>query len=223
MPSHTRATSFPVWCRRANPSAPDLTCPEDSMSWLDRVFGRRAAPMRLHGVTIELQNSRPDINDATVLERLDEALGLIARYAPERLRHLQRDVKGIRVMRFPTRGAYFPDERIILTELTFLARRDMPASPVASSILHESVHARVHAFRRRMGGHSSAPEDMAREERLCRRAELAFGRALPPDLGAPVVERAMASLAMQDADVAPVVDWTLAAERQRAVDEGNTH
>jgi len=193
------------------------------MSWLDRLFGRRAAPMRLHGVTIELQNSRPDINDATVLERLDEALGLIARYAPERLRHLQRDVQGIRVMRFPTRGAYFPDERIILTELTFLARRDMPASPVASSILHESVHARVHAFRRRVGGHSSAPEDMAREERLCRRAELAFGRALPPDLGAPVVERAMASLALQDADVAPVVDWTLAAERQRAVDEGNTH
>lgn len=196
---------------------------EAGMSWLARLLGRDSAPMRLHGVPVELQNSRPDIDDAAVLERLDEALGLIARYAPERLRHLQRDVRGIRVMRFPTRGAYFPDDRIILTELTFLARRDMPASPVASSILHESVHARVHAFRRRVGGRSSAPQDMAREERLCRRAELAFGRALPPDLGAPVVERALASLNLQDADVAPVVDWTLAAERQRAVDEGNTH
>ncbi len=193
------------------------------MSWWARLLGRNTEPMRLHGVAVELQNSRPDIDDAIVIERLDEALALIARFAPERLRHMQRDVRGIRVMRFPTRGAYFPDERIILTELTFLARRDIPASPVASSILHESVHARVHAFRRRVGGQSSAPDAMAREERLCRRAELAFGRALPAELGAPVIERAMATLTMADADVAPVVDWTLAAERQRAVDEGNTH
>jgi hypothetical protein len=174
-------------------------------------------------VAVELQNGRPDIDDAVVIERLREALTLIARYAPERLRHMQRDVRAIRVIRFPTRGAYFPDERIILTELTFLARRDISASPVASSILHESVHARVHAFRRRVGGQSSAPDAMAREERLCRRAELAFGRALPAHLGVPVIERAMATLTMADADVAPVVDWTLAAERQRAVDEGNTH
>lgn len=192
------------------------------MSWLTRWLGRSATPQRLHGVAVELQNSRPDIDDALVMARLDEALALIARYAPERLRHLRRDVRGIRVMRFPTRGAYLPAERIILTELTFLARRDISASPVASSILHESVHARVDAFRRRVGGQSSAPDAMAREERLCRRAELAFGRALPAALGAPVIERAMATLSMADADVAPVVDWTLAAARQRAVDDGTT-
>lgn len=208
---------------RAHPLTPDLMYREDGMSWLARLLGRGAAPRRLHGVAVELQNGRPDIDDDIVLARLDEALSLIARYAPARLRHLQRDVRGIRVMRFPTRGAYFPDERIILTELTFLARRDISASPVASSILHESVHARVHAFRLRVGGQSSAPDAMAREERLCRRAELAFGRALPAELGAPVIERAMATLTMADADVAPVVNWALAAERQRAVDEGNTH
>jgi hypothetical protein len=59
---------------------------------------------------------------------------------------------------------------------------------------------------------------MAREERLCRRAELAFGQSLPPALGAPVVERAMQSLALGDRDVAPVVDWQLARERQDAAD-----
>ncbi|MBU6366932.1 MAG: hypothetical protein KJT01_12040 [Gemmatimonadetes bacterium] len=169
-------------------------------------------PRRLHGVPVALVNARPDIDSAAVLERLDEALALIAQYAPHRLRHLQRDIRGIRVERFPTRGAYFPDTRTVLTELTFLARRDISAAPVASSILHEGVHARVHAFRTRVLRGVAAPVG-AREERLCRRAELAFGRALPAELGAPVVERALASLALADAEVAPAIDWTVAMGR----------
>jgi hypothetical protein len=60
--------------------------------------------------------------------------------------------------------------------------------------------------------------DPAREERLCRRAELAFGLALPPELGAPVVERALASLALDDAGVAPAIDWEVARGRQDAAD-----
>lgn len=166
----------------------------------------------LHGMPVQLVNGRPDIDDAAVLERLDEALALVAQYAPHRFRHLQRDIRGIRVERFPTRGAYFRDSRTVLTELTFLARRDISAAPVASSVLHEGVHARVHAFRTRVLGGVAAPVD-AREERLCRRAELAFGRALPAELGAPVVERALASLALGDAEVAPAIDWHVAVGR----------
>ena len=46
------------------------------------------------------------------------------------------------------------------------------------------------------------PRDLiAWEERLCRKAELAFGLRLPN--GAAVVERARASLALSDQDVAP--------------------
>jgi hypothetical protein len=186
------------------------------MNLLNRL--RRAfttpSPQRLHGVPVQLVNARPDIDSAAVLARLDEALALIAQYAPHRLRHLQRDIRGIRVERFPTRGAYFPDSRTVLTELTFLARRDISAAPVASSILHEGVHARVHAFRTRMRGPGGAPVN-AREERLCRRAELAFGRALPEALGAPVVERALATLALADAEVAPAIDWTVAMGKVR--------
>jgi hypothetical protein len=59
----------------------------------------------------------------------------------------------------------------------------------------------------------------AREERICRRAELDFGRALPPELGAPVVERALASLELADAEVAPSIDWNEAMRRQQAVDD----
>ncbi len=130
-----------------------------------------------------------------------------------RLAHLRRDARRIRVARFACRGAFFPDDRTVLTELTFLARRDITAAPVAASILHEGMHARVD----RLGLHP-ASRDPAREERICRRAELDFGLALPPSLGAPVVERAIASLALADEDVAPAVDWAEAQRRQDAVD-----
>lgn len=168
----------------------------------------------LHGVPVHVVNTRADIATADVLERLGEALALISTYQPWRLRHLQRDISAIRVERFPCRGAYDPSRREIITELTFLARRDITAAPVASSILHEGVHARVDvAGVRRVG------RDMAREERLCRRAELAFGLALPAELGAPVVERARESLRLADAEVAPVIDWEEAQRRQDAIDQ----
>jgi hypothetical protein len=167
----------------------------------------------LHGVPVEVINTRPDIATADVLARLDESLALIGTYQPWRLAHLQRDIHGIRVERFACRGAFIPQDNVIITELTFLARRDITAAPVASSILHEGVHARVHAM-----GVFRIEADLPREERLCRRAELAFGLALPPALGAPVVERAMASLSLNDRDVAPLVDWQEAQRRQDAAD-----
>ena len=188
------------------------------LSWLGGADAAAPAPAAerhvVRGVAVDVENSRPDIATADVLARLDEALGLIERHQPWRLAHLRRDARRIRVARFACRGAYFADDRTVLTELTFLARRDISAAPVASSILHEGVHARVHA----MGVVRRDETDLAREERLCRRAELAFGRALPPELGAPVVERALATLDMDDADVAPAVDWNVAARRIDAVD-----
>jgi hypothetical protein len=168
----------------------------------------------VRGIDVMVENSRPDIATADVLERLDEALGLIERVQPWRLRHLRRDLRYIWVVRFACRGAYFPDERACMTELTFLNRRDITAAPVASSIVHEGMHARVDRMGVRREG-----RDRAREERLCRRAELAFGLALDPSLGAPVVERALASLELSDRDVAPVVDWQEAQRRVEAVDQ----
>src|SRR3954464_12116933 len=127
----------------------------------------------LHGIRVVVENPRPDIATSDVIAPLDEALGLIARHQPWRLRHLQRDLRQISVVRFPCRGAYLPAERVCITELTFLARRDITAAPVASSIVHEGMHARAH----NMG--VQPDRDMAHEERVCRRAELDFGRSLP--------------------------------------------
>jgi hypothetical protein len=100
-----------------------------------------------------------------------------------------------------------------MTELTFLARTDITAAPVAASIVHEGMHARVHA-----ACQPGSPRDRAHEERLCRRAELDFGGALPANLGAPVIQRALASLELDDQDVAPTIDWNEAQRRQNAID-----
>ena len=167
----------------------------------------------LHNIRVVVENTRPDIATEDVLHRLDEALSLIERYQPWRLRHLQRDLDELRVVRFPCRGAWIPDEGACVTELTFLNRRDITAAPVASSIIHEGIHARVDRM-----GVSRYSRDRAREERLCRRAELEFGHSLPSELGAPVIQRALESLALDDQGVAPAVDWNEALRRQDEID-----
>ena len=167
----------------------------------------------VRGFRVVVENARPDISTAVVLQRLDDALGLIEEYQPWRLRHMRRDLNQFWIVRYPCRGAFLPETRTCMTELTFLARTDITAAPVASSILHEGAHARIHAM-----GVQYSSRDSAREERICRRAELEFGRALPAELGAPVVSRAEASLEMSDSDVAPTIDWDEARRRQRAID-----
>jgi hypothetical protein len=175
-------------------------------------LGQRLGVFQLRGFTVVVDNTRPDIATGDVLARLDEALELIERHQPWRLRHLRRDLKQLRVIRFPCRGAYFPEHRACMVELTFLSRRDIGPATVASTIVHEGMHARVH----RMG--VSEVRDRAHEERICRRAELEFGQALPADIAGPVVERALASLELADQDVAPEIDWEEAMRRQAAID-----
>jgi hypothetical protein len=187
------------------------------MGLADRVRQLLADKLGIHmmrGFTVVVDNSRPDIATADVLQRLDESLALVEQYQPWRLAHLRRDLKQIRVMRYPCRGAYFPAERACMIELTFLARRDIGPATVASTIVHEGMHARVHVM-----GVEEHSRDRAREERICRKAELQFGQALPPEIGTPVVERALETLQMQDDEVAPDIDWQEALRRQNEIDQ----
>ncbi len=167
----------------------------------------------VRGFPVLVENSRADIATPDVLARLDEAIALIERHQPWRVQHMRRDLQLFWVVRYPCRGAYFPKERMCMTELTFLARRDITAATVASSIVHEGMHARAH----RMGVRPET-RDLAHEERICRRAELEFGQSLSPELGAPVIERALMSLQLSDEDVAPTIDWNEAMRRQAEVD-----
>jgi hypothetical protein len=166
---------------------------------------------QIRGFPVTITNTRSDIATSEVVQRLTEALDLIARYAPRRFRRMQRDLAGLVVRRFPCRGAYFPQERQCLVELTFTVNPRHTLPEIASSIVHEATHARIAS----MCG-PLPQEQRAREERLCRQAELEFGLALPN--GDVVVERARWALVMSDQDVAPAVDWAEGARRVAARD-----
>ncbi|HET6779518.1 MAG TPA: hypothetical protein VFH26_11550 [Gemmatimonadales bacterium] len=168
---------------------------------------------RIFGLRVRIENSRADIDSAEVLARLERALDLIATYAPRRLRRMKRDLDGIVVRRFPCRGAFFHQERECLVELTFTVNPRHSLAEIAASIVHEATHARLATMCGPLPNHHRP-----REERLCRKAELEFGLAIPD--GQVVVERARVALAMADQDVAPAVDWVEASRRVQAVDRG---
>jgi hypothetical protein len=163
------------------------------------------------GIDVLLENTRPEISDDDVFARLEAVLALIDQYAPAKLRRLRKDIAGIDVKRFACRGAFFGETRRVLTELTFVVNRDFSLAEIASSILHEGVHARVHA-----AGVFRTPASLAKEERLCRATELWWGQTVPD--GQRVIERANVLLTMSDEEVAPIVDWRVAAQRVAEAD-----
>ena len=187
------------------------------MSWWRDAVTRAAERFmtdtrKIRGVWVTVENTRPDIETSRVFEKLDGALGVIERYQPHRLRRFRHDVRGIIVKRFACRAAFFHASRECLIELTFAGEGKFSDAQVAASIVHEGVHARMLTM-----GLSGHPGCEAREERLCRKAELELGLSVPD--GQAVVERAMASLTLDDVEVAPNVDWRVAAQRVADADE----
>lgn len=181
-------------------------------------LGRRlvTSQQEVRGFRVTVENSRADIETSAVLNRLGQALDLIDRYTPHYGRHLRRDFATILVQRYACRGAYFPDSRTCLIELTFCVNPEISLAQMAATILHEGMHARLHAL-----GSSMDFADRPREERFCRRAEIEFGQLVPD--GEPVVRRAIESLALNDDDVAPRIDWRLAAQRVAEADLAAMH
>ena len=96
------------------------------------------------------------------------------------------------------------------TSITVTAADGTPTQ-VAATILHEAMHARLDN-----AGVKYDPGSAAKHERFCRRAEVEFGMVAPD--GAPVVDRALASLASADDEVAPAIDWELAGRRVNEAD-----
>lgn len=164
----------------------------------------------MRGIPITLANTRRDIDSELVFRRLDAALALIEQYQPDTFARMSQDFSRIHVVRYPCRAAFFPDSRVCVIELTFTVNPEFTEAQIASSIVHEAMHARVNA----MG--ISDPAQRPDEERLCRQAELEFGLAIPN--GEAIVQRALESLQLGDADVAPVIDWQQA---QQAIAEAD--
>ncbi len=173
----------------------------------DRYDASRSIKRDIDGVPTWFLNERPDIDDAQLQARFAEALGLIARYMPHNFRRLRTDVSCIWVKRWPNRGVFFHDTRIMVIDTTFVVNPTFTLAQVAATILHEGVHARVTAMRV-----NRRRTSIADEERLCRRAEIAFGELAPG--GAPVVARALEILGMRDDEVAPGIDLAVAELRK---------
>jgi hypothetical protein len=170
----------------------------------------------VRGIPVAVTNTlEPELSSERVFARAEAVLDLVGRHQPWRLAHLRRDLAAIVVERFACRGAYFAERRACLLELTFMVNPQFTDAQVAATLVHEGVHARLDRLSARYGVTAFA-EAPARHERICRRAELAFGLAVPG--GEAVVERARASLALADRDVAPAIDWADAARRIEAVD-----
>ncbi|MFN2636276.1 MAG: hypothetical protein ABR585_04575 [Gemmatimonadaceae bacterium] len=180
-------------------------------SLLARTSATEVTRTEVRGIPVVVTNTRDDIKTVDVLARLDRCLALMDRYVPHHFRHFKRDIAGIAVERFACRGAYFHERRICLVELTFTVNETFSDAEVAATILHEAMHARLHAL-----GFPLDMEDRARQERFCRRAEMEFGQ-LAPD-GHQVVLRAQRAIELSDADVAPIVDPIEAARKTAEFD-----
>ncbi len=195
--------------------------------WLDRVLGgdRERSPEPrpesrvVDGIRVYVINTRADIDTARIYRRAEAVIARVKQYQPWRLAHIRRDIAGILVQRYACRAAFFGDSKLVMLELTFMANEQFSDSQVAASFVHEGMHARLDRLSEKYGVMPFA-EARARHERICRRAELDWGRAVPD--GAPVVERALASMALADEEVAPTIEWGEATRRIAAVDRAQS-
>jgi hypothetical protein len=186
------------------------------LSWLKRAISDPQPDSRvIDGIRVEVINTREDVDTERVFRRAEAVIARVREYQPWRLAHIRRDIAGIVVMRYACRAAYFPDRRLCMLELTFMANEQFSDSQVAASFVHEGMHARLDRLSAKYGVTPFA-EARARHERICRRAELDFGLAVPD--GGPVVQRAVESMRLADEEVAPAIEWQEAERRVAAVD-----
>lgn len=180
--------------------------------WIERQ-GLRLLTRRciVRGFPTVIVNTRPEIATKDVILRLDAALARLEEYAPHHYRRLRRDFSGFLIERRAYRGAFIVASRTCLVELTFIVSPTFTVSQVAATILHEAMHARLYAR-----NIAVTQGDTHRQERFCRRAAIEFGEVVPD--GAAIVQRAMDSLRLSDADIAPFIDQSLAAKRVREAD-----
>ena len=186
------------------------------LSWFKRDTPAAAPETRIiQGIRVDVLNTRDDVSTERVFRRAEAVIERVRQYQPWRLAHIRRDIAGIVVMRYACRAAYFPDTRVCMLELTFMANESFSDSQVAASFVHEGMHARLDRLAAKYGVTPFA-EARARHERICRRAELDFGLAVPD--GAPVVQRAVESMRLADEEVAPAIEWGEAERRIAEVD-----
>jgi hypothetical protein len=142
-------------------------------------------------VAFFLLNNRGRIS---VCQKIEQALRLIAEHDPLRFARLRRDVRRILIFTLRGfRGRWFQPLRMCVLDRGYLLLSDADASEIASTIVHEATHARL-----MRAGFNYDPEIRHRVERLCFKAEIAFGKRVPNGLW--LIARAEAQLARDPHD-----------------------
>jgi len=168
-----------------------------------RLVERLTERRERHGIALSLYIETAPLDRKQLWRKLDAALDLIALHSPIWLSRMRRTGNTIDVRRIPGTRARLVDGRRTILDPYLLA--DFLPAQIASSIVHEATHAQLRSYA--IEYRAGSP---AREERVCRRAELRFGRALQAagvEGAQAVIRRAAGSLAAPDDDVGVVVDW----------------
>jgi hypothetical protein len=139
-----------------------------------------------------------------VFQKVCEGIALIAQYNPVRLAQIRRDLRGVRIDHCDGVAQYRHKTRLCLLDFHYVMGQEVTPAHVAASIIHEATHARL-----MKAGFGYEIERRARIERLCFKAEKAFGSRVPD--GKAIVEEAQAQME-RDPDV-----WTDQAILDRRV------
>jgi hypothetical protein len=110
-------------------------------------------------------------HDGTPLSRLNDAIALIARFAPPNLHGIRSTLNYIAVG-FGGGPGYIPFANACLLDLQYLTRNS-PTS-VAAALVHEATHARIS-----LCGIRASEVGLERIERACVKAEIAFLSHVP--------------------------------------------
>ena len=119
------------------------------------------------------------VDDATDIElafdRITAGLELIAGFEPHVLSHMRRGAKGILIWNTPSASSvasWHPEVKLIIVNARFLCGSETKPANVATTLVHETTHARLIRFGYR-------PKIRARVEAICHRRERNFARRLP--------------------------------------------
>lgn len=144
-------------------------------------------------------------NGDAAFAKITAAFDLLRDHGSRSLDDLRRHTNGVFV--WATAGAlgeWHRDTRLVVLEETHVNDQGTSARDIASTLVHESTHARLDAK-----GFTYSPERRARIEKVCFRRQLAFARRLSE--GGDLVGQAERQLQR------PPGDFTHQAWRQRAV------
>lgn len=123
----------------------------------------------IRGLLVDYGNV-PERVRPPAMEKLESALGVIARYEPRRVERLVRDGTRIVLMTAIGAGSYHPASNVIFLDATWLSTCSIWQAALV--IVHEAAHARMRMI---AAGGRSVP----RLERRCVEEEIAFYRRVP--------------------------------------------